>query len=492
MIQAVDLAAKRLGGMVLVASDEFFAAKENLLEPAPPRFDPSRYSDRGKEMDGWETRRRRDPGEPGHDWCVVRLGVPGVVERVVVDTRHFTGNHPQAFALAGCAVDGDAALPEAEWLPLVSRTPLRGDDVAVVPAEALWRVTHVRLAIFPDGGVARLRLLGRPLVDLHVVADGGGRLDLAATVNGGLAVASSDAFYASPGNLIAVGDSRDMGDGWETKRRRGPGHDWAVLALATTGVVEHVDIDTTNFKGNHPGRCAVDVACAEGSAPDGGAEAGWTQVLAPTPLQPHFRHRFRVADAGPATHLRLRILPDGGVARLRAFGTITEDGWRRAGLRLLDSAAPGVAAAALRACCAADRWVEQMVAHRPFGSPERLAAAAEEVADTLGPDDWRQAFAAHPRIGERGDGWSAREQAGAAAADAATRQALVDGNRRYEERFGHVFLIRAAGRSADEILAALHARLDHDPDTELRVAAAQQREITRLRLDTLLREGSPA
>lgn len=510
----VDLAATRLGGIALAASDEFFAAKENLLQPGPPRFDPERYGDRGKEMDGWETRRRRDRAEPGgdratpggapgepeggaqaepaHDWCLIRLGVPGVISQVVVDTRHFTGNHPQAFALDGCVVAGDAAVAEADWVPLVARTPLRGDDVAQVPVATPRRVTHVRLSIFPDGGVARLRLLGRPLVDLRAAADPAGRLDLAAVTNGGLVVTSSDAFYASAGNLVTVGDGRDMSDGWETKRRRGPGHDWAVLALAATGVVEHVEIDTTNFKGNHPDRCAIDVACVDVAPPAGDSDDGWTEVLAPAPLQPHFRHRFRVADAGAATHLRLRILPDGGVARLRAFGRVTDEGWRRHGLRLLDAATPAAAEAALRACCASRAWVAAMAARRPFGSPAALLAAAEEAADRLGPDDWHEAVAAHPRIGERAGGWSAREQAQAAAADAPTLQVLAEGNRRYEERFGHVFLIRAAGRSAEEILAALRERLANDPDTELRVAAEQQREITRLRLEALLREGGAA
>src|SRR5690606_6940099 len=265
----------------------------------------------------------------------------------------------------------------------------------------------------------------RPLVDLRAAADPAGRLDLAAVTNGGLVVTSSDAFYASAGNLGTVGDGRDMSDGWETKRRRGPGHDRAGPALAATGVGEHVGDHTTNFKGNHPDRCAIDVACVDVAPPAGDSDDGWTEVLAPAPLQPHFRHRFRVADAGAATHLRLRILPDGGVARLlafgrlthegsrrhglrlpdaatpaagaaapvrlrilrgggagrrRAFGRVPAEGWRRHGVRLLEGATPAAAEAALRACCASRAWVAAMAARRPFGSPAALLAAAEEAA----------------------------------------------------------------------------------------------------------------
>jgi allantoicase len=189
-----DLAARRLGGMVLAANDEFFAPKERLLEPTAPVFVPGRYTDRGKWMDGWETRRRRDPG---HDWCVVRLGVPGVLRGVVVDTTHFRGNQPEACSLDGLAADGadppPAQLgPDAGWLPLVGRTALEADAEQRFAVDAPFRVTHVRLSVHPDGGVARLRLHGEPLPDLRTLAGPDGRLDLAAATSGGAAVAASE------------------------------------------------------------------------------------------------------------------------------------------------------------------------------------------------------------------------------------------------------------------------------------------------------------
>ncbi|CAN5222469.1 hypothetical protein BH23ACT9_BH23ACT9_26840 [soil metagenome] len=498
----VDLAARRLGGMVVQANDEFFAAKENLLDPLPPRHDPLAYADRGKVMDGWETRRRRGPGS---DWCVVRLGVTGVLEAVVVDTTFFRGNFPDACELHGTMSDDDVPPEDAVWVPLLDRTELRGDAQQRFEVDHRVQVSHVRLTIHPDGGVARLRLLGRPLVDLHRVADPGGRLNLAALTNGARAIACSDAFFSSPSNMINVGDGRDMGDGWETRRRRGPGEDWAVVELATTGLLERIEIDTTHFNCNYPDRCAIDVLGATGrltghldpedeSALAPGAD-GWAVLVEPMPMRPHARHVIDLPHAVTATHLRLVMIPDGGVSRFRAHGVITEAGWRRSGLRQLDAMDAARAEQALLACCGSRRWARSMTEARPFEDTDALHATARAIWDGLTPDDHLDAFAAHPRIGGSGGAernhaaWSAQEQSGTAGAEQDVMTALAEGNRAYEDRFGHVFLIRAAGRSAEEMLAALRQRLDNDPATEIAVAATQQAQITALRLDRLLQEG---
>jgi allantoicase len=482
-----DLAARRLGGFVVAASDEWFGAKEALLDPQPPVFDPARYATRGKVMDGWETRRHSPTGD---DWVIVRLGAPGVVRAAVIDTTHFRGNAPTRCALDGCSVDGNPPtedLRKAVWVPLLPASPVQPDRQNRFAVTAATRVTHVRLTIFPDGGVARLRLLGDVVDDLRVSADRHGSLDLASARSGGQIVAASEEFFSPADNLLMVGDARDMHDGWETRRRRDEGHDWVIVRLATTGLVDRVEIHTTHFLGNHPETCAVEVCDTPDVMGAPADDTPWQEIVAASPLGPHARHVFDIAEPRPATHLRLTIHPDGGVARLRAYGRVTSDGWRRAGVRWLDTALDNDAAQALAFCCGAGRWVEQMIARRPFGSFAALTAAADQIWGALDRDDRLEAFAAHPRIGDRtGSEHTRREQAGTAGADATTLEALVDANRAYEQRFGHVFLINASGRSAEEMLAALRQRMANDPVNELEVAAEQQLQITRRRLDTLM------
>jgi allantoicase len=326
-----DLAAERLGGAVLAANDEFFAPKENLLKAAEPVFVEGKYTDVGKWMDGWETRRRRDPGEPGHDWAVLRLGLPGVPRGVVIDTRHFRGNYPESCSLDACAVDGYPAPEElagVAWSEILPLAKLQGDSRNVFPIEKTGRVTHLRLNIHPDGGVARLRVHGEVLPDWRRLARRG-EIDLAGVENGGVVVACSDMFFGNRHNLILPGPSLGMHDGWETKRRRGPGHDWAIVRLGRRGRLERAEVDTSHFKGNAPGSCLLE-GCDAADISDAAIDALaypllWREILPRTPLRPHTRHLFdQLAADGPFTHVRLSIFPDGGVARLRLFGKLAE------------------------------------------------------------------------------------------------------------------------------------------------------------------------
>jgi len=324
-----DLAAERLGGAVLAANDEFFAPKENLLKAAEPVFLEGKYTDVGKWMDGWETRRRRDSG---HDWAVVRLGLPGIPRGVVVDTRHFRGNYPDSCSLDACAVDGHPAPAELEgvsWIEILPLAKLQGDSRNVFPiTEEVGRITHLRLNIHPDGGVARLRVHGEVMPDWRRLARRG-EIDLAGVENGGIVLACSDMFFGNRHNLILPGPSLGMHDGWETKRRRGPGHDWAIVRLGHRGRLERAEVDTSHFKGNVPGSCILEacdatdaVAATLGELSD---PARWREILPRTALRPHTRHLFDDLEAGgPFTHVRLSIFPDGGVARLRLFGRLAE------------------------------------------------------------------------------------------------------------------------------------------------------------------------
>ncbi len=495
--QLVDLASARLGGAVLLANDDFFAEKENLVKDEAPIWIADRYTDRGKWMDGWESRRRRSPG---HDWCVVRLGMPGIVRGVVVDTAFFRGNYPEACWLEGAVAPADAdpvllAADHAAWFPLLPRVPLAGDTKNRFALDAPWRVTHLRFHIDPDGGVARLRAHGEVVPDpAAVTAFPDGALDLAALEHGAAVIGASDMFFGGRHHLILPGESRGMHDGWETRRRRGPGHDWAIVRLAARGRIDRVVVDTSHFKGNAPGSCRIEIADAPGATLEALAAPGfaWTRLVPESPLRPHEAHTFSVPPEGaaqPATHACLRIFPDGGVARLRLYGRLDPRGRRALVVAALDALTPRAAEAEFLAWLGAPRFAQAMAAARPFADEAALAAALERAMAGLGADDWNAAFAAHPRIGERRDdahGWSAREQAGAAEADAATRKALAEGQRAYEARFGRIFLTCATGKTAAAMLAELEQRMHNAPAAELAVAIEEQAKITRLRMEKRL------
>ncbi|HZR26628.1 MAG TPA: allantoicase [Vicinamibacterales bacterium] len=306
--ELIDLASERFGGAVIDANDDFFAPKENLIKRSAPKWIDDKYTDRGKWMDGWETRRRRDDGT--HDWCVIRLGARGIVRGVDVETTHFKGNYPES-----CAIDvtSDVASSSSPtWSEVLPRTPLKGDSHNVIEIANAPAATHLRLRIFPDGGVARLRVHGTVVPDWEQLKRRS-EVDLAAAENGGLVIGCSDMFFGSRHNLIMPGDATHMGDGWETKRRRGPGHDWTIVKLGAAGTIHRIDVDTRHFKGNAPGACDL-----EGST-DGET---WRALLPRTPLTPHARHTFEsdVRAIGDVSHVRFNIYPDGGVGRLRLWG----------------------------------------------------------------------------------------------------------------------------------------------------------------------------
>lgn len=322
--QYLPLDHPRLGTRVVFANDEFFAAKERLIEPAAPVFIRDKYDDHGKWMDGWETRRRR---EPGHDWCIVRLGIPGVVRGVDIDTSHFTGNYPPEASLDGCASDDEIPGDDARWRPLIGRSALAADSHHWLAVDDDEPVTHLRLNIFPDGGVARLRVFGEVRPDWSAVgADE--ELDLFAVENGGRALAASDEHFGSMHNLNVAGRGINMGDGWETARRRGPGNDWCVVALGHKGVIERVEIDTAHFKGNYPDRASLQAATSDASLPGLVRDSeSWPMLLPETKLAANRQHFFadELEAPGPVTHVRLSIYPDGGVSRLRLYGRLVKE-----------------------------------------------------------------------------------------------------------------------------------------------------------------------
>ncbi len=321
-----DLASVRVGTKVLSASDEFFAEKENLIKVEAPLWLPDKYVETGKWMDGWESRRKR---VPGYDWCVLKLGIPGVIQGINVDTSWFTGNFPEYASLEAANAPEGTAESSLQWKEILPKSLLNGDSANYFGISDGNRWTHLRLNIFPDGGVARLRVYGRPQPDWTKMKAGKQMVDLAAIENGGRALACSDRHYSHPDNLIMPGRSKYMGDGWETKRRRGPGNDWAILRLGHSGRIKKIEVDTNHYKGNFPESCSIEVCQFPGGKEllpcdfRDGKELVWEELLPRTKLQANHQHYFEKelkALSKPVDLVRLQMFPDGGISRLRILG----------------------------------------------------------------------------------------------------------------------------------------------------------------------------
>jgi allantoicase len=370
-----DLAVRSLGGSVVAANDELFAERENLVKPEAPSYQTYTFGHKGQVYDGWETRRRR---EPGHDWAILRLGLPGVVRGVVVDTAFFKGNYPPEVSVEGASVEDYPTpdeLQEAAWTPLVPRSAVKGDAPNRFEVDVPWRFTHVRLCMYPDGGVARLRVHGEGVPDPRLLV--AGALDLAALEHGGEVTGCSNMFYSSPRNLISPGLARVMGEGWETARRRDEGNDWVELRLAGPGVVRLAELDTSYFLGNAPGWAslrAVDARAADPADP-----AAWAELLPRTRLLPDTRHRFRLAGRAEATHVRLDVFPDGGMARVRLHGELAPAARTELALRFLNL----LPEAHARRVLVADGGLEEAEAARLAGS-RPLTAVPQTLAGPFG------------------------------------------------------------------------------------------------------------
>ena len=321
--QLTDLAAQRLGGKVLYATDDFFAEKENLILPTRGVFIADKYTDRGKWMDGWESRRKRTPG---HDWAVIQLATSGKIKGFDIDTHFFLGNHPPHASIEAVYLESTDRITDWEnvaWKEILPKSHLDAGSQNFYDCQDDNIYTHLRLHIYPDGGVARFRVYGEVFKNWETF-DASQELDLAAAINGGQAIACNDMFFSSMSNLIMPGRGVNMGDGWETKRNRTPNNrDWVILKLAHPGTVDRIIVDTCHFKGNYPDSCSIE-ACF--STTDDVTHADWKMLLPQQKLSADHIHEYvsEVIALGGITHIRLNIFPDGGVSRLRLFGKINK------------------------------------------------------------------------------------------------------------------------------------------------------------------------
>ena len=318
----VNLCDARLGAKALTCSDDFFAEMSRMLNPEPAVFVPGKYDQNGKWMDGWESRRKRGPG---HDWCIVRLARPGVLFGVDLDTSHFTGNFPPAIALEGCDLESGDPDASSRWFPVLASMNLGGNAHHYVALDGTQRVSHLRVNLYPDGGLARLRVYGVPDPTL-AQPEADGLIDLVAALNGGTVVAANNQHFGLASTLLIPGRGVNMGDGWETRRRREPGNDWCILALGQRGVIEAIEVDTAHFKGNYPDRCSLQATNAAGGTAESMVTQSmfWPTVLPERTLQMDHQHHFRseIVLREAVTHVRFNIFPDGGVARLRLRGRV--------------------------------------------------------------------------------------------------------------------------------------------------------------------------
>jgi allantoicase len=318
----VNLADPRLGAQALEASDEFFAPKERMLNAEPAVFIVGKYDNNGKWMDGWETRRKRVSGS---DWCVVKLARPGVIKGIDIDTSHFTGNFPPAASIEGAHVVNGAPTQATQWTEVVPSMTLQGNTHHYVDIASEQPFTHLRVNIYPDGGIARLRVYGQPQLDWSI-ASRTELFDLAAMENGAYVVGANNQHFGPASTLLMPGRGANMGDGWETRRRREPGNDWCIVALAQPGVIKKIEVDTAHFKGNYPDRCSLQAAYVKGGTDSSLVTQAmfWPVLLGEQKLQMDKQHVFEseLAALGSVTHVRFNIYPDGGVSRLRLFGTL--------------------------------------------------------------------------------------------------------------------------------------------------------------------------
>jgi allantoicase len=321
--QLTDLAAERLGGKVLYATDDFFAEKENLILPTRGVFIADKYTDRGKWMDGWESRRKRTPG---HDWAIIQLATSGKITGFDIDTHFFLGNHPPHASIEAVnleSTDGITDWEDLDWKEVLPKSHLDAGSQNFYECQSNEIFTHLRLHIYPDGGVARFRVYGEVFKN-WATFDASQEIDLAAAINGGQAIACNDMFFSAMSNLIMPNRGANMGDGWETKRNRTPNNrDWVILKLAHKGIVDRIVVDTCHFKGNYPDSCSIEACVSEN---DDVMNANWKTLLPQQKLSADHIHEFvsEVNTLGAITHVRLNIFPDGGVSRLRIFGKINK------------------------------------------------------------------------------------------------------------------------------------------------------------------------
>ena len=270
-------------------------------------------------MDGWETRRKRNKG---HDYLILQLGKPGKINKVDIDTSYFNGNQPSKVSLEACFNKNKIPNKNTKWIKILNKKSTKPNSHHFFSIKNKSTFTHVKLNIFPDGGVARLRIYGTMKVKKKF---GKKIINLTSILNGAVPIACNNEHFGRAENILAPGTGKNMGDGWETRRSRGKNFDWLILKCATQGKISKIQIDTHHFKGNYPDKCSLQAAYVNNKASSNAiinSSKKWKFLLNKVKLQAHKKHNFenKLMKNKKVNYIKINIFPDGGISRIRVFG----------------------------------------------------------------------------------------------------------------------------------------------------------------------------
>ena len=318
----VDLAQTRLGSKIIFKTDDFFASANRIINPAPPIFKEGTFDKHGKWMDGWETRRRR---RKGHDYLIIKLGKPGRISKVDIDTSHFSGNHPAQASLQACYSNKRIPGKNSRWITILKKKTTKATSHHFFSIKNKSVFTHIKLNIYPDGGVARLRIYGS--IATEKINFGKKIINLSSVLNGASIIACNNQHFGKAENILAPGHGKNMGDGWETRRSRGKNFDWLILKCAKAGKINTIQIDTHHFKGNYPDMCSLQAVYFPGKISSNSIvkkSRKWKLLLNKVKLSANKKHNFRnrLMSKNKINYIRINIFPDGGISRFRAMGRV--------------------------------------------------------------------------------------------------------------------------------------------------------------------------
>ena len=318
----IDLAQSRLGSKIVYKTDEFFAPAKRIINPWPPVFKEGVFDKHGKWMDGWETKRRRNKG---YDYLIIRLGKEGKISRVNIDTTHFNGNQPNTASLQACHCKKNIPGKKIKWVTILKKKRIKPNTHNVFGIKNKSVFTHIKLNIFPDGGVARLRLFGEMVV--KKLSFGKKIINLSSLLNGASIVTCNNEHFGKAENILAPGSGKNMGDGWETRRSRGKNFDWLIIKLGRTGTINRIEIDTHHFKGNYPDMCSVQATYVPNKISNYSVvkkSNKWKSLLNKVKLKANKKHSFnnKTMQKNKINYIKINIYPDGGISRIRTFGKV--------------------------------------------------------------------------------------------------------------------------------------------------------------------------